>query len=293
VCAAVEHAHRHLIIHKDINAANILVTADGTPKLLDFGIGRLLDPDTGLEFSAHTTVRVMTPESASPEQLADKPLTIAADVYALGVLLYRLLTESSPYRAVPRDDADLVRVVCDEVPPPPGSLRLATGSRIPRDLDTIVMKGLRKEPERRYGSVDQLSEDIRRFLDGRPVHASPDTFRYRAGKFIQRHAVAVPAVAAVAAAIAIGVGTTLWQARIAERERTRADAPRARAERQFNAVRSLARSVLGEVHDAVQKLPVRRPHARSCCGAAPNTLTRCRLKRRTMPACGGRLWTAT
>jgi eukaryotic-like serine/threonine-protein kinase len=258
VCAAVQYAHQHLVIHRDIKAANILVTGDGTPKLLDFGIAKLLDPDTGLEFSNHTTVRVMTPESASPEQLAGKPLTVAADVYALGVLLYRLLTDRSPYRGALDRPTDLLHAVCEQVPAPP-SEALGTGARIPRDVDMIVLKALRKEPERRYGSAEQLSEDIQRFLGGRPVLALPDTFRYRAGKFVRRHRVAVPAVAAGLVTVALGVGATLWQARVAQRERTRADVQRARAERQFNAVRGLARSVLGELHDAVQRLPGSTP----------------------------------
>jgi non-specific serine/threonine protein kinase/serine/threonine-protein kinase len=259
VCAAVQYAHQHLVIHRDIKSANILVTDDGTPKLLDFGIAKLLDPDTGLEFSTHTTVRVMTPESASPEQLAGKPLTVAADVYALGVLLYRLLTDQSPYRGALEQDTELVRAVCEQVPAPPSELPAVTGARIPRDVDTIVMKALRKEPERRYGSAGQLSEDIQRFLEGRPVEASPDSFRYRTGKFLSRHRVAVPAVAAIVVAIVLGIAATLWQARLAQRERARADAERASAVRQFNAVRGLARSVLGELHDAVESLPGSTP----------------------------------
>jgi tetratricopeptide (TPR) repeat protein len=259
VCAAVQYAHQHLVIHRDIKAANILVTADSTPKLLDFGIAKLLDPDTGLESSTHTTVRVMTPESASPEQLTGKPLTVAADVYALGVLLYRLLTDQSPYRGALERDTELVRAVCELVPAPPSELPAVTGARIPRDVDTIVMKALRKEPERRYGSAQQFSEDVQRFLEGRPVQASPDSFRYRAGKFLSRHRVAAPAIAAGLVAVLLGIGATLWQARVAQRERARADAQRAKAERQFNAVRGLARSVLGELHDSVQSLPGSTP----------------------------------
>ena len=260
VCAAVQYAHQHLVIHRDIKAANILVTADGTPKLLDFGIAKLLDPDTGLEFSTHTTVRVMTPESASPEQLAGKPLTVAADVYALGVLLYRLLTDQSPYRGALERDTELVRAVCEQVPAAPSELPAVTGARVPRDVDTIVMKALRKEPERRYGSAEQLSADIQRFLEGRPVQASPDSFRYRAGKFLSRHRVAVPAVAAVVVAIVLRRRRhVVAGARRAARARpgpTRsARAPSASSTRSAG----LARSVLGELHDAVQRLPGSTP----------------------------------
>lgn len=255
VCAAVEYAHRRLIIHRDIKAANILMTADGTPKLLDFGIAKLLDPDTGLESPRHTTVRVMTPESASPEQIAGAPLTVATDVYALGVLLYRLLTDRSPYDGPLDNDADLMRAVRETTPPLPSALPNVAGARIPHDIDMIVMKALRKEPERRYGSAEQLSNDIQNYLEGRPVLAAPDSLRYRTAKFLGRHRVAAPAVLAVVLATALGVAATLWQARVAERERMRADAQRARAERQFNAVRGLARSVLGELHTAVTRLP--------------------------------------
>ncbi len=193
VCAAVEYAHHHLVIHRDIKPGNILVTGDGTPKLLDFGIAKLLDPETGLERATYTTMRVMTPESASPEQLEGRPVTVAVDVYALGVLLYRLAAGRSPYGDTPLAGADLIRVVCEQVPDPPSA-----HAPVPPDVDMIVMKALRKEPERRYASVAQLSEDVRRFLDGRPVLASPDSFRYRAGKFVSRHRVGVSAAAALA-----------------------------------------------------------------------------------------------
>jgi hypothetical protein len=244
VCAAVEYAHQHLVIHRDIKPGNILVTGDGTPKLLDFGIAKLLDSETGLERSTYTTMRVMTPESASPEQLEGKPVTVAADVYALGVLLYRLAAGRSPYGDTPAlAGADLIRVVCERVPDRPG-----VHAPVPPDVDMIVMKSLRKEPGRRYASVAQLSEDVRRFLDGRPVLASPDSFRYRAGKFVSRHRVGVSAAAALVVAITAGVAATVWQARVANRER-------ARAERELSAVRRIAQSMLGEVDDAVSKLP--------------------------------------
>ncbi len=243
VCAAVQYAHQHLVIHRDIKAGNILVTADGTPKLLDFGIAKLLDPDSGLEHSPHTTFAVMTPESASPEQLAGRPVSVAADVYALGVLLYRMLTGRSPYGATPLQGAELLRAVCEQVPDRPSA-----HAPLPPDVDMIVMKALRKEPERRYRSVEQLSDDIQRFLDARPVLASPDSLRYRAGKFVTRHRAAAVAGVALTIAIAAGVTATAWQARVAERERQK-------AQREFNAVRGLAQSMLGELHTAVASLP--------------------------------------
>lgn len=248
VCAAVQHAHQHLVIHRDIKAANILVTADGTPKLLDFGIARLLDPQTGVQFDRQTTLRVMTPESASPEQVSGGAVTVASDVYALGVLLYRLLTERGPYRPPLDSETQVICAVCEQVPERPSAVVANGRERIPDEVDRIVLKALRKEPERRYGSPGQLADDIQRFLDGRPVLAMPDSLRYRARKFAGRHGLAVTAAAAVIVAVVAGVAATAWQARVAERERQR-------AEHQFNAVRGLAQSVLGELHDAVQKLP--------------------------------------
>ncbi|HET7694168.1 MAG TPA: serine/threonine-protein kinase [Vicinamibacterales bacterium] len=248
VCAAVQHAHQHLVVHRDIKAANILVTAEGTPKLLDFGIAKLLEPQGGVHIGAHTTVLVMTPESASPEQIAGKAVTVATDVYALGVLLYRLLTGRGPYRAPLETEEQVMRAVREQVPDPPSAAPDPLLGRIPTDVDRIVLKALRKEPERRYDSAGQLADDVQRFLDGRPVLAAPDTRRYRAAKFVHRHRVAVTAAAAVLVAVAGGVAATVWQARVAERERQRAQA-------QFDAVRGLAQSVLGELNDAVEKLP--------------------------------------
>jgi non-specific serine/threonine protein kinase/serine/threonine-protein kinase len=248
VCAAVQYAHDHLVIHRDIKAANILVASDGVPKLLDFGIAKVLNPDTGLETGGYTTIRVMTPESASPEQLTGKPITVAADVYALGVLMYRLLTSQSPYGGPMSGDADLIRAVCEKAVDRPSARPPALSERIPFDVDMIVMKALRKEPERRYGSPERLADDIQRYLDGRPVLASPDSVRYRAGKFIGRHRVAVFAACAVAVSVVGGVAMTIREARIAERERVK-------AEREFNAVRGFAQSMLGEMHTAVSRLP--------------------------------------
>jgi eukaryotic-like serine/threonine-protein kinase len=259
VCAAVHYAHQRLVVHRDIKPANILVTADGEPKLLDFGIAKLLDANVA---QTQTLVRMVTPESASPEQIRGDIITTATDVYQLGTLLYRLLTGQGPY-GPGRSETDLIRAVCEETPRPPSAVApqrqvsgtLGVAESIPSDVDVIVMKTLRKEPERRYGTVEQLSNDLQRYLEGRPVTAAADRAGYRARKFVHRHRLGVAAVAALLMTLCGGIGTTLWQARVARLERERADVNRARAERQFSAVRGLANTVLGELHDAVVALP--------------------------------------
>jgi len=198
VCAAVEYAHRNLVIHRDIKPANILVAKDGIPKLLDFGVAKLLDPAWGDLRLTKTSDRVMTPEYASPEQVRGEAITTATDIYALGVVLYELLTERQPFRADPRSPFELAQAICHEEPMPPSvaihenSPDAKSGSRqkLDRDLDNVVLMAIRKEPARRYKSVDQLSEDIRRYLEGFPVIAREDSWRYRTGKFIRRHRVA-------------------------------------------------------------------------------------------------------
>ena len=250
VCAAVQYAHQNLVVHRDIKPGNILVTPDGTPKLLDFGIAKLLQAETGAEVPEHTAtlLRVLTPEYASPEQVRGRPVTTASDVYSLGIVLYELLTGEKPYRVETVDPEELVRVVCERDPERP-STRTAGLSG---DLDAIVMKAIRKEPELRYASAEALSGDVGRYLEGRPVLARKGTASYRAGKFIRRNRVAVAAAALVALALAGGVFATL-------RESRRAREAEARAQRRFNDVRTLANSFLFEFHDAIRDLPGSTP----------------------------------
>ncbi|HYL04062.1 MAG TPA: protein kinase [Steroidobacteraceae bacterium] len=265
VCAAVHYAHQHLIIHRDIKPANILVTSDGVPRLLDFGIAKLLTPEAQPSHPTRTVLRRLTPEYASPEQVRGEALTTASDVYSLGVLLYGLLCGQSPYRGQPTSAGALERAICEEQPPRPSAALAPAGSarggesapdrlrrRLEGDLDNIVLMALRKEPLRRYASVEQFSQDISRHLTNLPVIARPDTAAYRTAKFIRRHRTGVAAAATIIALLAAGVVATSWQARVARAER-------ARAQQQFNDVRRLATSFLFEFNSSIQNLPGATP----------------------------------
>ncbi|MBB6185177.1 protein kinase domain-containing protein [Oleiagrimonas soli] len=207
VCAAIAYAHRNLVVHADLKPSNVLVDAEGHVRVLDFGIGRLLDDR--LSEATRTVWRAVTPEYAAPEQLAGEPVNTAADVFGLGALLYRLLTGQGPRE----HDCGA------ECLAPSRAVRNAQGSRDARtrllrgDLDTIVLRALCSEPERRYASIEALSVDLRAWLDERPIAARAPSRRYRARKFIRRNRLAVVASLAVAAALLIGFATTIWQAR--------------------------------------------------------------------------------
>lgn len=267
VCAAVHFAHQRLVIHGDIKPGNILVTGDGEAKLLDFGIAKLMDQDAA-PASALTVTRfhALTPAYASPEQLRHEPVTTASDVYSLGVLLFELLTGSSPYRTSGVPAADIERAVLetdaerpstvvrraamvgDQAPTRPGPDARRLRRQLRGDLDNIVLMALRKQPQRRYRSVEQFAEDIRRHLVGLPVVARPDTWAYRSGKFLRRHAIGMTAASAVVVALVAGILMARHEASIANAERER-------AERHFQEVRKLANAFLFEVHDAIQNLP--------------------------------------
>jgi eukaryotic-like serine/threonine-protein kinase len=217
VCDAVQYAHRNLVVHRDLKPSNILVTAGGQVKLLDFGIAKMLA--TGDSTITQTGFRAMTPEYASPEQLRGDAIAVASDVYSLGVLLYELLSGQRPYLVQSREPHELAKAILEQTPIPPSERAPERDRRRLRgDLDTIVGTALRKEPDRRYRSVELLAGDIRRHLDGLPVVARGDTRAYRAGKFVRRHRAGVLAGAAVALALVAGLGAALWQARVASRE---------------------------------------------------------------------------
>ena len=266
VCDAVQTAHRNLIVHRDLKPTNILVTSRGVPKLLDFGVAKLLDPDSFPQTIVPTALpyHPMTPNYASPEQVRGEAITTASDVYSLGVLLYLLLTGHPPYRVDLRRPAEMERLICETEPEKPSIVAgrpestsestpesnntssVIGGSperlrrRLTGDLDTIVLKALAKEPDQRYRSVDQLSEDLRRHLEGLPILARRPTFSYRAGKFLRRHRTGVMMAVISAGLLLAGIVTTAWQARVAEQERARAETLRAQAE----AEKTLAQEVV-------------------------------------------------
>lgn len=248
VCAAVQCAHQHLIVHRDLKPSNILVTIDGTPKLLDFGIAKLLDAHTFTQTVAmtHVDYRLMTPDHASPEQVRGEPITTASDTYVLGVLLYGLLTGRRPFEikqtrlaeleraicdnpAIPMDmglyevinkkDREIVQCLCEERSTTPAKLR----RDLRGDLSAIVMTALRKEPQRRYSSVEQFSTDIDRYLSDQPVVARKDTWLYRTRKLVQRNTAASILGSIVALSLIAFAITTYIQSKHIEREQVRAE----------------------------------------------------------------------
>jgi tetratricopeptide (TPR) repeat protein len=243
VCEAVQYAHQNLVVHRDIKPGNILTTREGVPKLLDFGIAKVLDP----QFAPGSTLtrselRMLTPDYASPEQVRGTQISTASDTYSLGAVLYELLSGARPHRFESDSPGDLERAICEV---DPVRLSLAAPKHLRRyisgDLDNIVLTAMRKEPQRRYASAAEFSEDLRRHMEGLPVLARDDRWTYRATKFVGRNRLAVGAALLVAASLLAGIVTTSIQAR--------------RAERRFDVARQMARAVVANVTGPMERLP--------------------------------------
>lgn len=277
LCGSVEAAHRRLILHRDLKPANVLVTPEGAPRLLDFGVAKIFSADGVAPETELTTLQApLTPEYASPEQLRGHEVSTSSDVYSLGVLLYELMTGERPYPTRAEGAAELVRTVLERdpvrpstavstgrmgapreprtraLPEPPAGGSAALGRALSGDLDNIVLKALSKETTRRYGSVEELATDLRRYLMGRPVEARPSTWSYRASKFVRRNRAAVVMGTVTLLAIFAGAAFSLRNAAEARRERTV-------AERRLRDVTVMANTVLWDVNEALAAQPGTTP----------------------------------
>ena len=242
VCAAVHYAHQSLLVHRDLKPGNILVSDDGVPKLLDFGIAKLLSPLEIANQHTMTGTAPWTPDYASPEQVLGRPITTRTDVYSLGLILYELLTGERAQTADNSSPLALHLSICEaEVPRPSTRAPQAVRRQLAGDLDTIVGRATHKDPERRYNSVAQFSDDLERYLDGRPVLARRDSVAYRASKFLRRNWLPLTAATVTLLSLGAGAASFFWEARLAESR--------------FNQVRKLATGFLFDVHDKALNLP--------------------------------------
>lgn len=271
VCSAVQHAHQNFVAHRDLKPNNILITKDKTVKLLDFGVAKVLSVDESDKKGTVTEYGMMTPAYASPEQVRGEKVGVQSDIYSLGVILFELLTGRKPFNFKGLRPDEAVKMICESEPPKPSTvetfkksdsntqqisteketqilkLDAINSKHLKGDLDNIILKALKKEPERRYASVQEFSEDIKRHLEGLPVSARPDTFAYRSSKFIKRHKFGAVAASLIFLALVAGLLATFYQYRIAQAERQR-------AEKRFEQVRKLANNVVFKYHDAIANL---------------------------------------
>jgi len=276
ICEAVAYAHQNLVVHRDIKPSNILIDSHGQPKLLDFGIAKLLRADAA-DSITNTGMFMMTPDYAAPEQIKGEKVTTASDIYSLGVVLYELLCGHHPYRLKDRSQPEMLRIISEREPSAPSTAALTTEEivtehdtvqvispdtiadlrsekphrlrrRLDGDIDNIVLKSLFKEPDRRYHTVEQFADDIRRHLEGLPVMARPATLGYRVSRFVDRNRIAVGFATAALVAIIAGLTVSLWQTSVARAEH-------AAAERRFNDVRQLANRLITDLDAQVKKLP--------------------------------------
>ncbi len=244
VCDAVEYAHRNLILHRDLKTSNILVDSSGAPKLLDFGIAKLLEPGAAGETTA--AWRPLTPQAASPEQFRGEPLTTATDVYSLGVLLFELLAGKPPYQLSGMSAPEMTRAVCERPAIRPSAAAAGpTAKKLRGDLDTIVLRALEKDPALRYQRAAELADDLRRTLEGRPILARPADTAYRVRKFVARHRRGLGIAAVAFLAVSAAATDAIVEGR--------------RANRRFQELRQLAGSFLFEFHDAIAALPGATP----------------------------------
>ncbi len=271
VCSAVSYAHQQLIVHRDIKPSNIIVTASGEPKLLDFGIAKLLSPGAHDPERTATQFHVMTPEYASPEQISGKPTGTTTDVYSLGVVLYELLTGTRPFKFKGKSPVEISEAILSQEPLRPSDCELSTaearnnetrleqdpatvginmrsGRGLKGDLDNIILQAIRREPNRRYQSVVELSDDIERYLSGLPVKATADTSLYRAGKFVSRHRAMVAATGCFILLLLVSTALTGWQYFVAR-------AQKSKAEQHLSELRGVAKSLLTETNAQLKQLP--------------------------------------